>query len=1007
MSRRSPIERGCGDALIDLLDPDPVLRRYAVDAVPLDTTGLYALRERLLDDRHGPVRAAAAERLARAARASFDDAGERRPTRAEANRWIVEALGDPLLSVRVIACRVALRHAGRDAALEARLRQMVTQDPAWRVRRAAARALAGVSGPDAIPGLIAGLDDPFWRVRHGVVQALGFVVSRNPEDQRGALRSRILEAGRDLDEAPRAALRYLALEWAGEEAALGDPELGEQRSRLAQLLGTIPDPGAGLELSDPDPAVVTARLQACERAGAPELEPAALIPLLAESHVPLRDEAARRLAQLDDPRALLPALAWLEDPRVPNAPGEVRRLLGRLGHRARPLVLAVLELDDDRVVALGWACSWIAAHPAEDLHGRVLELSAHRHPQVRAAAIACLGQVVRRERATSETSKSLREAVRRALRDPSDLVRDAAALAVYGPGTATFPELEPPPLEPATFAQLGATVRARLVAAGLPEACLEVALEDPDARVRALAHASRDAGAHQPDPDPWVRAVQLDLASAQALFEAEVETEADPGVRRGAARLLVRHRETLALERVVALAPRLFADADPWIRARASELVDARAAESEALLSLLLRATRDGAAMVRLSATASLDRTPGLDAALDALLTRSSDEDLRIAAWSRRVSTALSATDSSVPEAVLARIRDAPSEGPRVAAHLDELAVALGAEPSASALESAAQARVELSHAPVEPRPRPHLGPGVTRRPLGRTGIELAPLVVSGAFAPTPSSLAHAVERGVDTLFWEPRYASATRFLRQPRRRDVQVIAGSFHADPASIVADLETALRRLSRDHIDLFLLYWVRSPARLSPAARDCLRALQAQGKIRSFGFSTHDRAIACAAVETGDWPVIMTRHSAAHTGAELELFPAAAAAGVGLLAFSCLCYGRMLRPSSVFPSGPAALDCYRYSLGQPGVSACISAPQRHRQLAQNLELLQAPPLGGLELEALRAHGREIYADNKRFDRLLRRGGAGPLREALLELFERNRVDTADDAAVEQRDD
>jgi aryl-alcohol dehydrogenase-like predicted oxidoreductase len=131
-------------------------------------------------------------------------------------------------------------------------------------------------------------------------------------------------------------------------------------------------------------------------------------------------------------------------------------------------------------------------------------------------------------------------------------------------------------------------------------------------------------------------------------------------------------------------------------------------------------------------------------------------------------------------------------------------------------------------------------------------------------------------------------------------------------------------------------------------------------------------------------------MTRHSAAHVGAEHELFPAAAAAEVGVLAFSGLCYGRMLRPSAVFPRGPRAVDCYRYVLGREGVHACISAPRYARELEHNLALLDGRGLSADEIEALRAHGREVHADRKRFDRLVRRGGAAPLREAILELFD-----------------
>jgi aryl-alcohol dehydrogenase-like predicted oxidoreductase len=279
----------------------------------------------------------------------------------------------------------------------------------------------------------------------------------------------------------------------------------------------------------------------------------------------------------------------------------------------------------------------------------------------------------------------------------------------------------------------------------------------------------------------------------------------------------------------------------------------------------------------------------------------------------------------------------------------------------------------------------------IDRRTLGTTGIELAPLIVSGAFGLTPGSLAFAVERGVDTFFWEPRYANLGRFLRQRSRANLQVIAGSFHADRAGLEADLELALRRLERETIDVFLLFWARSPARLGGESLDVLREFQQRGRIRSFGFSTHDRTIACEAIATGDWPVVMTRHSAAHLGAEHELFPRAHAAGVGMLSFSALCYGRMLRGSSVFERGPEAVDCYRYSLAQAGVSACISAPRRHRELVENLGLLDRPPLELDQCEALRAHGREVHADNKRFDRLVRRGGSAPLREAILELFER----------------
>ena len=39
---------------------------------------------------------------------------------------------------------------------------------------------------------------------------------------------------------------------------------------------------------------------------------------------------------------------------------------------------------------------------------------------------------------------------------------------------------------------------------------------------------------------------------------------------------------------------------------------------------------------------------------------------------------------------------------------------------------------------------------------------------------------------------------------------------------------------------------------------------------------------------------------------------------------------------------PGAPSAADCYRYSLSQPGVTACISAPRRPEELIENLAAL-----------------------------------------------------------------
>ncbi|MBK7534870.1 MAG: aldo/keto reductase [Myxococcales bacterium] len=252
-----------------------------------------------------------------------------------------------------------------------------------------------------------------------------------------------------------------------------------------------------------------------------------------------------------------------------------------------------------------------------------------------------------------------------------------------------------------------------------------------------------------------------------------------------------------------------------------------------------------------------------------------------------------------------------------------------------------------------------------------------SPLVISGAFDLSPGSLHVAAEAGVDLFFWEETYAAMTRFLRARRQHTrAQVVTGSYHADGPSITRDVERALRRLRRETLDVFLLFWARSSARLDEDAFAALARLRQAGKVRAVGFSTHDRALASDALARAPWDVVMTRHSAAHPGIEAELLPQAQAAGAGILTFSALCYGRMVAGAGA----PSAADCYRYSLSQPGVTACISAPRRHRELVENLEVLARPVLDEPALAALRAHGQGVRIENQRFGSLIRQ----PTRDA-----------------------
>jgi hypothetical protein len=269
----------------------------------------------------------------------------------------------------------------------------------------------------------------------------------------------------------------------------------------------------------------------------------------------------------------------------------------------------------------------------------------------------------------------------------------------------------------------------------------------------------------------------------------------------------------------------------------------------------------------------------------------------------------------------------------------------------------------------LAPTPPPHA------RALGPGGLVVSPLGISGHYGLPVEGFARAVEAGVNLLFWEPNYQTLTEFaarLPGSDRNALHFIAGTFEADGSRVRRDAEHALRALKIDRLAIFLLFWVQSWDRVSPDVRAALVRLKEAGRIGAFGLSTHSRPLALEAMAAG-WDLVMVRHSAAHRGAEEQIFPRAVERGTGVLTFNNTCYGRLLKAHGERPR-PDAADCYRYTLAQPGVTACLAAPATLGQLEENLVALRDPELPRDRRELLRAQGDAVYQEDAVFRKLVR---------------------------------
>ena len=1002
-------------AAVRLLDEDVAVRREAVGNVDSSALpGRYALRQALLTDEDAEVRATAAQRLGGTRDSRFIPA-------------LVDALADPMPLVRDRVWR-ALGRLGARALLPLAMRA-VREESVWWVRRAVVRASASVAGSGALDVLLGALEDPFWRVRHAAVQSLAWIGTGNP-----AVQQRVRRAAEDSAPGPvRSAVAWLETAWSTSPGGTPlanppglltpEPEAEPRTSALAEA----PD-----SLGNEDPAVTTARLEATPASGLSARE---LVEWLGDPHEPLRALARRRLRERKDLEALLLAMRWLDEPRVPHAADEARALLERLDVEDVELAARILAATP-RPGAVAWASRVAVRRGHPELLERVRRLLRHPEPALRRAALAGL----------VHAPDSL-DAVLAALEDPDETVR-AEVIAAW--------ERRPPAPSTAesyaralvAFAPRAASPRERRAVAVAamfleePELLLR-ASHDEDPAVRAVAlralssldlltETERQQAAEA--EDPWIRAAVLDAESARRVCAEDP----DPTLRRTAIELLLARsrrgrgsgagpeaawpteneegeppanaKPSTAASRTAPSAPpseeapptepaqdlstaalACARSPDPWLRARAAELLSPT--QGRESLRALLRLSHDSTPMARAAAASALEPCATLDALLDGLLhgpTPEPDADLRTSAWTWRLRLA----DASALERLRAALLG-DTEPERVVSHLEALTLVFPDALLASVPELARRMPSRPPQRPTTaPAPRPAPPPRASSRPLGRTGLTVSPLVLSGAHLTSPQPFFEAHDAGLNTFFWEPRYTALTTFLRSGRtlRDKLVIVAGTYHSGPAALRRDVDTALRRLRTSWLDVFLLFWVRSPERLNAEDFAALEQLRAEGKVRAFGFSTHLRDVARDALRQRPWPVVMTRHSAAHPGAEASFLPEAHARGTGVLTFTATCYGRLLQPTpGASPDAPlpSAVDCYRYSLSQPGVSAALTAPRNRRELLLNLDVLARPHLEPDALPVMRAHGERVRSQSRQLDALVRRAPGGP-KDALLALLD-----------------
>src|ERR1039458_9063348 len=196
-------------------------------------------------------------------------------------------------------------------------------------------------------------------------------------------------------------------------------------------------------------------------------------------------------------------------------------------------------------------------------------------------------------------------------------------------------------------------------------------------------------------------------------------------------------------------------------------------------------------------------------------------------------------------------MKDAPSRRRFLSAGL-----ALPAVASASRTSGSPQ-----SQSQSQPPARSSSGAAPEYRILGKTSLRVSTVGYGCMITSDPTVIARAVDMGINYFDTSRNYQGGQNermvgAALGTRRKDI-FLASKSSDNPSTgpgILAEIDTSLKELGTDHLDVWHLHGLGNPAQISDELVEAQRKAREQGKIRFIGVSTHNLpAIVDRVIET----------------------------------------------------------------------------------------------------------------------------------------------------------
>ena len=254
-------------------------------------------------------------------------------------------------------------------------------------------------------------------------------------------------------------------------------------------------------------------------------------------------------------------------------------------------------------------------------------------------------------------------------------------------------------------------------------------------------------------------------------------------------------------------------------------------------------------------------------------------------------------------------------------------------------------------------------------RTLGLTGLKVTTVGMGCMITSDPSVISRAADLGINYFDTARGYSHGNNECMVAaalgaRRKQVIVSTKSHASNKDELQKHLETSLRELNTDYIDIWFLHGRSSPDEIPDDQIEVQQKAKKEGKVRFIGVSTHNGQpqLLPWMVKKGVFDVVLTAYNFTMDAGMDQAIEAASKAGLGVVAMKVMAGGpRRLKPGDPnykrLTQEGAMLAALKWVIKKPNISTTIPSITDMDQLDENLKAM-SNPLSTSEEKILSAH-------------------------------------------------